>query len=163
MDYVFDTMREEHRQPVMDIFNYFIENTFAAYPEAPLGDGVFDQFLAVSRRYPSAVVMNKKHNIVGFAFLQPYHPADTFRKTAVATHFILPEHTRKGIGAKLLEVFVRDAKKMGLQHLLVNISSLNPGSIEFHRKNGFHKCGTFEGIGIKARKKFSVIWMVRSI
>jgi phosphinothricin acetyltransferase len=163
MNYVFDTMREEHRQPVMDIFNYFIENTFAAYPEAPLSDGVFDQFLAISRKYPNVVVMDKKHDIMGFAFLQPYHPADTFRKTAVATYFILPDHTRKGIGAMILETFIKDAKKMGLKHILVNISSLNPGSIEFHRKNGFHKCGTFENIGVKAGKKFSVIWMVRSI
>jgi L-amino acid N-acyltransferase YncA len=163
MEYSFDAMREEHRQAVVDIFNYFIENTFAAYPEAPLNDGVFDQFLAISRKYPSTVVMDKGKNVVGFAFLQPYHQADSFRKTAVATYFILPDHTRKGIGAQILELFIKDAKKMGLQHILVNVSSLNPGSIEFHRKNGFRKCGTFEDIGIKAKKKFSVIWMIRAI
>lgn len=163
MEYVFENMGEEHRQPVMDIFNYFIENTFAAYPEAPLSDGIFDQFLAVSRKYPAVVVKDQGNNVVGFAFLQPYHPADTFRKTAVATYFILPDHTRQGLGARILESFIKEARKMGLQHILVNISSLNPGSIEFHRKNGFHKCGTFEDIGVKTRKKFSVIWMVRSI
>lgn len=163
MEYSLEPMREEHRRQVIGIFNYFIENTFAAYPEAPLSESVFDQFLAISRRYPAAVVKDQARNIVGFAFLQPYHPADSFRKTALATYFILPEHTRKGIGAKILEAFIKEARIKGLEHILVNISSLNPGSIEFHRKNGFHKCGTFEGIGTKAGKKFSVVWMVRDL
>jgi L-amino acid N-acyltransferase YncA len=163
MEYALEPMKEEHRRPVMDIFNYFIESTFAAYPEAPLSEGVFDQFLAVSRRYPAVVVKDQGKVIVGFAFLQPYHPADSFRKTVVATYFILPEHTRKGVGVKILDAFIREARKKGLENILVNISSLNPGSIEFHRKNGFHKCGAFEDIGTKAGKKFSVIWMIRAI
>ena len=163
MDYILEPMKEEHRKPVMGIFNFFIEKTFAAYPEAPLSEGVFDQFLALSRKYPAIVVKDQGGHVVGFAFLQPYHPADSFRHTAVATYFILPEHTRKGIGARILEDFIREARKKGLKHLLVNISSLNPGSIEFHRKNGFRKCSTFSDIGHKTGKTFSVVWMERAI
>lgn len=163
MEYALEPMREEHRHPVMEIFNHFIQNTFAAYPEAPLGESVYDQFLAIARRYPATVVKDGGQNIVGFALLQPYHAADSFRRTAVATYFILPEHTRKGIGAMILDAFISEAREKGLEHILVNISSLNPGSIEFHRRNGFRKCGTFEDIGIKAGKKFSVVWMARAI
>jgi L-amino acid N-acyltransferase YncA len=36
----------------------------------------------------------------------------------------------------------------------VNISSLNPGSVEFHRKMGFKKCGVFENIGNKGARAF---------
>jgi L-amino acid N-acyltransferase YncA len=163
MEYALEPMKEEHRIPVMDIFNFFIENTFAAYPEARLSEGVFDQFLFIAKRYPAVVVKHQGKSVVGFAFLQPYHPADSFRRTAVATYFILPEHTRMGIGAKILDAFIKDARKKKLEHILVNISSLNPGSIEFHRKNGFRKCGTFEDIGTKTGKKFSVVWMIRNI
>lgn len=163
MKYALEPMREEHRRPVMEIFNHFIENTFAAYPEAPLSESSYDQLLAVATRYPATVVKDGGQRIVGFAFLQPYHAADSFRKTAVATYFILPGHTRKGIGTMILDAFVSEAREKGLEHILVNISSLNPGSIEFHRKNGFRKCGTFEDIGIKTGKKFSVVWMARTL
>jgi L-amino acid N-acyltransferase YncA len=163
MEYALGPMGEEHRKPVMTIFNFYIKGTFAAYPEAPLDEGVFDQFLAISRKYPALVVKDPAGNVVGFAFLQPYHPADSFSRTAMATYFILPEHTRKGLGARILEAFIREARAKGIENILANISSLNPGSIEFHRKNGFRKCGTFENIGTKAGKDFSVVWMVRNI
>lgn len=163
MEYVLESMKEEHRRQVIDIFNFFIDKTFAAYPGAPLKYSVFDQFLAAARSLPALVVKDSGNEIIGFAFLQPYHPADSFRKTAVATYFILPEHTRKGIGARILETLIQEARRRGIEHLLAHISSLNPVSIEFHRKNGFRKCGTFEDIGSKAGRTFSVIWMQRRI
>ena len=33
MNYEFRKISEQHRKPVIDIFNYFVENGFAAYPE----------------------------------------------------------------------------------------------------------------------------------
>jgi phosphinothricin acetyltransferase len=95
MEYSIEEMSEEHRPQVVEIYNYFIENTFAAYPGTAMDDSIFDRFLALSQGYPSLVARDHDENVVGFAFLQPYHPAESFRKTAVASYFILPEHTRK--------------------------------------------------------------------
>ena len=42
MAYALEAMAEHHRKAVVDIFDYYVENSFAAYPEAPMGSAVFD-------------------------------------------------------------------------------------------------------------------------
>lgn len=101
--------------------------------------------------------------VVGFGFLRPYRNTEAFRHTAEITYFILPEHTRKGLGKRLLNVLEREADKMGITTLLANISSLNKQSLKFHKKNGFKRCGTFRKIGTKFGGDFDVVWMQKTL
>ena len=163
MNYTFVPMTKAYRKPVIDIFNYFIENSFAAYPERAVSYDSFDHFLIVSIGFPRVVVKAPTGQIIGFAFLQHYHPASSLRKTAAITCFILPEHTRKGLGGMILERFINEAKSLGIDHILASISSLNQKSMDFHLKNGFKECGRFRGIGEKFGNTFDMIWMQRQI
>jgi len=163
MEYTFEPMAQEHRREVIDIFNHYIEKSFAAYPGRPVDYAVYDHFLSLSRSYPALAVKSGDGKTVGFAFLHPYHPADSFRKTAMATYFIHPGHTGRGIGTRILNILLKKAHECGIEQVLVNVSSLNPGSIGFHLKNGFRECGRFEDIGAKAGKAFSVVWMQRRL
>ena len=52
--------------------------------------------------------------VVGFASLRPYHPAATFRRTAVLTYFILPGYSGHGLGSRLFDLIVADANDMGV-------------------------------------------------
>jgi L-amino acid N-acyltransferase YncA len=36
MDYSMSPISNEDREPIIDIFNYYVENSFAAYPETKL-------------------------------------------------------------------------------------------------------------------------------
>ena len=159
MAYTFEKMGEEHRTAVIDIFNYYIVNDFAAYPDQSLGYGSFDRFLDMTKGYPALVIRDDAEGIVGFAYLHPYRPGRTFRRTAEITYFILPAHTGKGIGTKVLCQFRQAAKEQGIDMFLANISSRNEGSIRFHSKNGFGECGRFRRIGRKFNQDFDVVWM----
>lgn len=161
MNYKFQKISEEHRKPVIDIFNAFIEKGFAAYPEERVPYEFFDALLKMTQGYPAVVVCDTTHEnqIYGFAFLRPYHPAKTFQGTAQATYFLLPEFTRKGIGKALMEFFVQEARKRNIRTLLADISSLNAPSIKFHEKMGFSHCGCFKRVGRKFEKDFDVVWM----
>ena len=159
MPYSFEEMSQHHRTAVIDIFNYFIAHSFAAYPEQPVGHETFDHFLEMSRGYPSVVVKDNDGQVVGFAFLHAYHPASTFRRAAQITYFIMPAHTGQGLGTAILERFVQEAQEQGIDTLLANISSRNEGSMRFHRKNGFRECGRFRNVGKKFGKDFDVVWM----
>jgi phosphinothricin acetyltransferase len=55
------------------------------------------------------------------------------------------------------------ASEIGVTHLLASISSLNEGSIRFHKKHGFKECGKFEGVIEKKGITFDVVWMMRVI
>ena len=161
MNYEFKKISEEHRKPVIDIFNYFIENGFAAYPEEKVSYEFFDMMLKITQGYPAIVVINagNQNQIVGFAFMRPYHPMKTFKRTAQVSYFLLPEFTRQGIGKMIMEYFVQEAKKIHIDALLADISSLNEQSIKFHEKMGFSHCGCFQRIGRKFGRDFDVVWM----
>jgi phosphinothricin acetyltransferase len=52
---------------------------------------------------------------------------------------------------------------MGITALLASISSLNPGSLAFHRKKGFQECGRFVDAGRKKGRDFDEVWMQRMV
>ena len=140
---------ENDREPVIDIFNYYIENGFAAYPEERMPCEFFDHLLQMIQGYPAFTVRatDKDDLIVGFGFMRAHHPLKTFRRAAETTYFILPEYTRKGIGKSIIKHFIEEAPKLGIDSLLANISSLNEQSLSFHKKMDFEECGRFRRIG----------------
>jgi len=152
-------MNEFHRHAVIDIYNYFIATSMAAYTDTPVPYEMFDRFLEMTRGYPAVVVKDDNQRAVGFGFLRPYHQAPTFRRAAEITYFILPEHTGKGLGTAILNRFIEDGKRMGIETILANISSHNEQSLAFHRKRGFRECGRFKRVGKKFDRDFDVVWM----
>ena len=159
MSHSFEEMAKEHRTGVIDVFNWYVTNSFAAYPADPVDYEFYDRFLSVAQGYPAVVIKDDAGTIVGFALLHPYEGGSTFRRAAEITYFILPEHTGKGLGTRVLERFKPAAREQGIDTLLANISSRNEGSQRFHRKNGFEECGRFRRVGKKFGVDFDVVWM----
>lgn len=163
MDYSLEPLTAGHREAVIDIFNHFINHTYAAFPAAPVDYAFYDRFLEMSRGYPAVVVRDEAGEVVGFAFLRPHHPADTFKRTAEVSYFILPEHTRQGLGTAILELFTEQAGPLGVDAILACVSSKNLESLSFHRKNGFRECGRFVKVGRKFDEDFDVVWLQKRL
>lgn len=163
MHFHFEPMLLEYRESVIDIFNYYIENSFAAYPETKVPYEFFDKFLEMSDGYPTIMVKDEIGEILGFGMLRAHNPIPTFSQTAEITYFIKPEYTSRGIGSKMLNHLVNEAKQKGISSILASISSLNEGSINFHRKNGFIECGRFKNVGRKKGQVFDTVWMQKML
>lgn len=163
MSYSFIPLNEEHRKPVIDIYNYYIENSFAAFPEHKLSYSFFDMLLQATAGYPAIVVKAEHGEVVGFALLRPYHRLPAFKRVAEITYFIKPEYTGKGIGRSILEHFTEEAPKIGIDSILACISSLNENSLSFHYRNGFQLSGTLYNIGKKFNRDFSVHLMQKTV
>ncbi len=163
MDFSIRSIGADDRREIMDIFNYYVENSFAAYPEKKLPYEAFDMFLQISRGYPTGAVIDEKGAIIGFGMLRVHNAMPAFSRTAEATYFIHHEHTGKGIGKLLLESLEKGGREMGIQNILANISSLNQRSIAFHLKNGFAQCGRFKKAGRKNGRDFDTVWMQKQL
>ena len=160
MDYHFDNLSEDDREAVIDIFNYYIENGFSAYPEHKVPYNFFDLFLSATQNYPAITIKSDASGeVIGFAFLRPYNPMPVFKKTAEISYFIKNKYTGKGIGKSILEYLIKEADKSSIDSLLASISSFNKESINFHLKNGFVECGRFLKVGTKFDRDFDVVWM----
>lgn len=158
---------------VIDIFNHYVENTFAAYPDTKAPYQFFDMLMEMAKGYPFYVVetgadeagqANTKSSgwskvIIGYGLLRPHYRLGTFSRAAELTCFISPDHRGKGIGTSVLDKLVSDAKAMGISTILASISSANKDSIGFHGKYGFTDCGAFKNVGKKFGKDFDEVWM----
>jgi L-amino acid N-acyltransferase YncA len=162
-DYIFAEMSEIHRRAVIDIFNYFVKESYAAFLAEAVDYSFFDQFLKMAHGYPALVVKAGPGPVLGFGFMRPHYLADSFKRAAEVTYFIRPEYARQGLGTAMLDFFVREARKMGIDSLLVNISSRNRESLGFHLKNGFRECGRFLKVGHKLGEDFDAVWMQKQL
>jgi phosphinothricin acetyltransferase len=159
MEYELVPLSSSDREEVIDIFNHYVENSFAAYPERKVPYEFFDLFLQSTVGYPTAVAKNKSKTILGFGMLRPYSPMPTLAGTAEITYFVRPECTGKGLGSTMLEYLLTEAREKGLHCILASISSLNEGSVRFHSQHGFSECGRFREVGKKCGKNFDILWM----
>lgn len=163
MEYAITPISVEDRELIIDIFNYYVENSFAAYPENKLPYQAFDMFLQMSNGFPTGTIKDEHGKTVGFGMLRTHNPMPAFSQTAEATYFIHPDYTGKGMGRMLLDYLEKGAVEKGITNLLAGISSLNPNSIRFHRKNGFTECGRFKKVGKKKGRQFDTVWMQKML
>jgi L-amino acid N-acyltransferase YncA len=158
-----EPMTAADRLPVIDIFNFYIENSFAAYLEHKVSYDFFDILLKAGEGYAAIVAKNETGRVLGFGMLRAYHPFPVFSKTAEISYFIKPEWTGKGVGDLMLTHLIRQAEGKGITSLLASIASLNTTSIRFHQKNGFLECGRFKKIGEKKGLLFDVVYMQKML
>ncbi len=159
----FEQLGEQHRTAVIDIFNHYVENDFAAYIDSKVPYSFFDMFLNITRGYPAYAVVSDSDIVVGYSFLRAYNPMPAFKTTAEISYFFRPDMTGKGIGGLVLDRIETEAKKAGIKLILANVSSLNEKSIQFHLKHGFTPCGRFKGVGTKFGTEFDVVWFQKDI
>jgi L-amino acid N-acyltransferase YncA len=163
MDYRFRPLEPAARDAFLGIYNYFIESSFAAWPDQPAGAEFFDRVLQMTAGYPAIAIETEAGEMAGFAFLRPFHPAGTFRRTAEIAYFLLPAHTGRGLGRRVLETFIEQARAMGIDNLLASVSSRNEQSLRFHEKSGFTCCGRLRAAGRKFAEDFEVVWFQKAI
>lgn len=158
MNISFEQMSEKHRTEIIDIFNFYIKNSYSAYPEEKVSYDYYDKFLEIAINFPAFTII-RNDKIIGFCFLNSYNPLSTFNETAVITYFLDKDNKGKGIGKMALKKLEAEARSRGVKNILANIASVNKESLVFHLNNGFRKCGEFEGIMKKNSEQFGVIWM----
>jgi L-amino acid N-acyltransferase YncA len=162
MQVSFEHLSSEHRKDTIDILNYYIENSFAAYPDQTIPYEFYDKLLEMVKEYP-AFSIKVKEKTIGFCFLRAYNPFPTFRECAEISYFIDKDFTGKGIGKIVLHKLEAEARKKGIKTILASIASENYQSLVFHKKNGFKECGRFEKIIRKRGKQFDIIWMQKML
>lgn len=159
----FSPVSEKDGEEIIELFNYYIEHSFAAFPEQKVPQEFFSYFFETCRHYPSVVARLPDGTLAGFGLLRAHNPMPAFRHTAEITYFVRPDMTGKGLGSKMLQHLEAAGKEQGVTTILADISSLNEGSIRFHTQQGFSPCGRFFQVGIKKGVVFDTVWMQKFI
>jgi len=59
---------EKDKDDVAKIFNYYVENSFTAYPERTIESEFLNQILVDNKEYPKYVIEFQQTKIVGLGF-----------------------------------------------------------------------------------------------
>jgi L-amino acid N-acyltransferase len=163
MNVLFEELSEKHRIPVIDIYNYYVKTSTAAYPSESVEYDYYTRFLDISKNYPAFAVINESKDVIGFCMLSDYIAHNSFRSTASLTYFLSPEYTGKGIGSQCILKLEEEAKKREITNLISDVSSENSGSINFHKKHGFTVIGKLDGVATKFDRNFGLVLMHKKL
>jgi phosphinothricin acetyltransferase len=163
MDYRMSPIEAGDGEACLAILNHYIAHSQATFFEKPLPPQAANQLLSMFKGYPNAAVKDAWGRMAGFGFLRAHNQIPTFSRTAELSYFIDPEFTRNGLGTRLLGHLEAGARAMGLRTLLASIAAENTGSLRFHEKNGFLRCGLFQAVYEKNGMPFDVIFMQKML
>jgi phosphinothricin acetyltransferase len=80
--------------------------------------------------------------IAGWISISPYRPGrEALRFTVEISYYVHPDFKRKGIGSKLINHVIAEAKARNYKSLFAIILDRNEGSIQLLLKHGFSKWG----------------------
>ncbi|MFH6969841.1 GNAT family N-acetyltransferase [Flavobacterium sp. FlaQc-28] len=147
---------------IQRIYNYYVQETFFTFSDELMKDSEAIQLTNEGIQYAGCVAL-KDDIVIGFGIAYPFRVENIFNNTVKLTYFLNPTYLRKGIGTKILNYLFVDLKEKGFKEIIVNISSLNKTSIEFHKKMGFVECGFFQNIGTIKEHEISMVWMQKKI
>lgn len=162
-EYTLGPLGPDDANQATEIFNHYVRNTFAAYPEEPVPPAFFDHLMAHAAGYPAVALRDPDGALAGFGLLRPHSPMPVFARTAEFTCFIRQDMTGKGLGRRILGFLEEEGAKIGIATILAGISSRNEGSIRFHARCGFHECGRFTAVGMKRGALFDEVWMQKML
>jgi phosphinothricin acetyltransferase len=152
--------RQGDLDALLAVFNSFVRDSHAAYPESELNREPFEKIMAKAK---IIVTLRDDEAVIGFGFISSYKPLANFDHTGVLTYFILTDHTGMGLGTRLLHELIRRGLEAGITNYLAHISSRNEQSLNFHRKHGFKEVGRFKQVARKFGELIDVVWVQKQL
>ena len=157
---------EKHLREAHKIYNYYIINSYSNFEEKKL---TFKQFhinykYVIKNKLPYLVALSEK-KVVGLAYLNRFREKSGYRFAFENTIYVHDQHTRQGIGHKLLrELLYVSKNNKKIKSIVAVIGSLDSkGSLKLHEKLGFKKTGVLKKIGFKNNKWINAIFLQKNL
>lgn len=123
---------------IEEIYNQGIELKFVTARQEPMGLAARTEWLSERSDSHPVIVFEQGDFVVGYAALDYYRKGRaSLDKTAVISYFVDQQCWNKGIGSKLIEAMLSEARKQKLHVLIAIIIEGNDPSIALLKKFQF--------------------------
>lgn len=142
---------EKHAQPILAILNEAIENSTAIYDyKVRPAESMVAWFKAKEAgRFPVIGLESDEGELLGFASYGTFRAWPAYKYTVEHSVYVHHRHRGLGLGGKLVQELVTQARAQGVHVLVGGIDASNQGSIGLHTKLGFVHAGTIRQAGFK--------------
>lgn len=136
---------------MLDIYNYEVLNGTATLDIKPRTIDEWREWFGCHNCENHPLYVGEiDGKVAGYASLSVYRTKEAYKSTVELSIYVANEYKRRGIGTKLLDFIIREARRDERTHCVVSvITSGNEASAKLHRKFGFTYCGTIPEVGEK--------------
>ena len=130
---------------IADIYNQYVGKTTMDLEDKSVD--YFQTFISHKGIRENLYIAEVERVVVGYGIIKQYSDRKGYQFAAETSTYLDSAFTGRGIGSKLKEYIIGQAKAMGLKHLVAKIWATNLGSIQFHELHGYTVVGTQKQIG----------------
>jgi phosphinothricin acetyltransferase len=94
--------------------------------------------------------------VVGWASLTRWSERRAYDDTAETTFYVHSAHRGRGIGRKLKEAIIAEARRLKFHTLIARVAENNRESIHLNESTGFVHVGTLKEVGCKFGRRLDV-------
>jgi L-amino acid N-acyltransferase YncA len=142
---------------VASIFAYYVINSVATYLFTPPSTQSFLAKIERSLSNPRFpfYVASDDDTVIGYTYASEYRTHDGYVNTVEDSIFVHPDHTRRGVGRRLLRKLIEDCKEVGYRVMIAIFGAGREqleGTFKLHEAFGFREVGRLLGVGEKFGK-----------
>jgi phosphinothricin acetyltransferase len=98
-------------------------------------------------------------NLIGYAGYGSWRAAQGYRKTVELTIYVDSKYRGSGIGSKLMQTIIDQARVDGYHIMVGAIDSENISSIDFHKRFGFIETARMPEVALKNGQWLNLVFM----
>ncbi len=155
--YKFVEISEKNLPVVLDIYNYYVENSTATFHSRPLTEMEMREIVYFEKPVYKTYIILDGDDIQGYVLITPFKKREAYDKTAEITVYLKHDCLGKGAGSEAVKFIESFAAKNGIHVLVAVICSENDESIKLFEKNGYSKCAHYREVGKKFGRLLDVV------
>ena len=106
------------------------------------------------------LVSEESGEVLGYAYVRPFHPRAAYRNTVESAIYIRPDSIRRGLGKLLMQELIQICQSIGLRQMIAVIGgSDNIASIRLHESLGFRIAGHLKSVGYKHNQWLDAVYL----
>jgi len=149
---------------ILNIYNEAVRNTAGTYDSEPhtLEQRTVWFERCEAKGYPILVATQGEASL-GWGSLGPFMERPGFKHTGVCSVYVTSTARGRGIGTKLIEAMIIEARSRDLHTVLAAVDASNDASLRLHEKLGFCRVGTFQEVGRRGGLWHDMIYLQRML
>ena len=166
MLFKYNRINNKNLSDALEIYNYYIINSFSNFEEKELSIKVFRSLYdkIKSSKLPFIIATQNKV-VIGLAFVNKFREKSGYRFTHEHSIYVHPNYLNNGYGSVILNKLIVQCKKnKNIKNLIAVIGGAdNKASVNIHKKNGFKYIGTIIKAGYKKNKWVDSVYMQKRL
>lgn len=153
--------RDTDAARIAAIYNDAVEHTTAIWNDATVDAENRSAWMRgrATDGYPVLVAADSEGEVLGYASFGDWRAFDGYRHTVEHSVYVRADIRGAGIGRRLMEALIAEARALGKHVMVAGIEAGNLGSIALHEKLGFVRVGSMPQVGTKFGRWLDLVFL----